>query len=654
MSKLYEMKELINKLNQASKAYYNSCSIMTEQEYDLLLNQLHILEDKYNIILSNSPTLNVGAKAVNTIPIINHEFPMLSLDKVHTVDEILSFAKGKPIMISIKLDGLSICAKYVNGDLVRIATRGNGEKGNDITFHASSFKNLPMKIDSEGEYTIAGECLITYNDFEEMNKVLPESEKYSNPRNLASGSLALLDPNESKKRNLRFVAWNVLDGENINEFHSKLYNASVIGGFDIVPYIILTKYTYEDIKNALKTIKKQAEEYSYPMDGAVITFVDSAYGKSLGSTSHHPLHSIAYKYEQDKVPTVLLDVEWTMGKTGALCPTAVFEPVEYDGTIIERASMHNCSVMNMLNPSIGCTCYVYKANSIIPQIYSCDDDGNKEIIIPDKCPICGGKTEIIKENLSEVLFCTNPACKGKLLGKLNNFVSKNAMDIKGMSESTLSTLISLKMISCYKDIYNLKQYKTKLSSLSGFGKRSVEKMLGAIENSKTVQLENFLVSLSIPGIGRSQAKELSKHFKYDYQKFFEALESKYDFTILDGFGTIMNRDLHEWWNTSYHTDNVKELVSYLTFIKPEQTNTFDVDLSGCTFVITGSLNRFKNRDELSDLITSLNGKVSGSISVKTTALINNDINSNSSKNNKAKTLGVPIITEDYFINKYGL
>ena len=653
MSKLYEMKELIKKLNDASAVYYNNNSIITDQEYDLLLDKLHILENECNIILSNSPTINVGTKAMNSINIVNHEFPMLSLDKVHTVDEMLSFAKGKPIMISIKLDGLSIAAKYVNGDLVRLTTRGNGEKGNDITFHAGSFKNLPLKINKFGEYTIAGECLITYDDFEKINESLSESEKYSNPRNLASGSLALLDPKESKKRNLKFVAWNILDGDKTNDFQHKLLNASFVG-FDIVPSIVLSEYDKNDIENALKSIKDKAVEMNYPMDGAVITFIDSAYGKSLGSTSHHPLHSIAYKYEQDKVPTKLLNVEWTMGKTGSLCPTAVFEPVEYDGTIIERASMHNCSVMNMLNPSIGCTCYVYKANSIIPQIYSCDDDGENKVAIPDTCPVCGGKTEIIKENLSEVLFCTNPACKGKLLGKLNNFVSKNAMDIKGMSEATLSTLISLKMITCYKDIYNLHQYKTKLSSLSGFGKRSVDKMLEAIENSKTVTLENFLVSLSIPGIGRSQAKELSKHFKYNYINFFNALETNYDFTILDGFGTIMNKDLHDWYKNTYHEDCIPELISYLTFMQPEQTGVVSVDLSGCTFVITGSLNKFKNRDELSDLITSLNGKVSGSISAKTTALINNDISSASSKNNKAKSLGIQIITEDEFISNYGL
>ena len=650
--KLYDMKNLISKLNHASNMYYNHTPVITDQEYDLLLKQLQDLETEMNVILSNSPTINVGAKAVDNINTVYHEFPMLSLDKVHTVEEILNFSKGKPIMISIKLDGLSISAKYSDGNLVRLCTRGNGEKGNDITFHASSFKNLPMKIDKSGDYTIAGECLITYDDFELMNSQLTESEKYANPRNLAAGSLALLDPKESKKRNLRFVAWNVLDGESVNEFDSKLNNANIYG-FDTVPQIVLTKYTYEDIENALVRIKEMAAEKKYPMDGAVITFVDSAYGKSLGTTSHHPLHSIAYKYEQDKVPTKLLDVEWTMGKTGSLCPTAIFEPVEYDGTIIERASMHNCSVMNMLNPSIGCTCYVYKANSIIPQIHSCDDDGEKEVIIPTQCPECGHPTEIRKDNLSEVLFCTNPSCKGKLLGKLNNFVSKNAMEIKGMSEATLSTLISLKMVSTYKDLYELDTYKTKLSALSGFGKRSVEKMLEAIENSKSVQLENFLAALSIPGIGRSQAKELSKHFNASYDNFIDALENNYDFTCLDGFGTIMNRDLHEWYKTLYYTDEISKLIEYLTFIIPEQTKS-DIDLTGKVFVITGSLNRFKNRDELVDIITSFNGKVSGSISSKTTALINNDINSNSSKNNKAKALHIPIMTEDDFINAYGI
>ena len=644
MDKIKRIKELVVQLNTYRNAYYNNSeSQISDYEYDNLFDELKQLEDETGVIMSNSPTQTVGYEVKSKLEKVKHSHPMLSLDKTKDVNDLIAFSNSKDCIVSLKLDGLTILNTYNNSELVQAETRGNGEEGEIVTHNARVFDNLPNNIPYDRKFEIEGEAIIAQPDFEKINV----NGEYKNCRNLASGSVRQLDNNITKDRHVRFIAWKIPFGVTA---YSIGFDIAARYGFEVVPY---EKYnsSKDDIHVIIEKLKAVAREKGYPIDGLVITYDNIEYGKSLGMTGHHPKHSLAFKFYDEEVTTTLRDVEWTMGKTGILTPTAVFEPVEIEGTTVERASLHNISVMKSLYSAQwyeGLQLDVYKANQIIPQVKrACDPNCicNRRLFIPEKCPICGGKTSIIKENSSEILVCDNSECKGKLLGKLSHFVSKNAVNIDGLSEQTLEKLIEFGWLKSFKDIYRLSEHKDEMSKLDGFGKRSVEKLLDAIEKSRNITLDRFIYALCIPLIGRSASKDIAKHFKYDYENL-----RKYGivthYTQLDGFGETMNDSLHQWLRENHLM--MELLASEFTFEKVEE-NSSDVDLSGKNFVITGSLTHYKNRDELVDLITSMGGKVSGSVSSKTSYLLNNDINSTSSKNRKAKELDVPIITEKDFI-----
>ena len=639
---------MINILNEASQAYYSGHPIMDDEQFDARLEDLKQFEEETGFIFSNSPTQNVGAKILTELKEISHSHPMLSLEKCHTVEELIKFANNKELVASIKLDGLTCSLTYKDGLFISAETRGDGYVGNDITEHVKKFKNIPLKINKEGTYIIDGEAIITNSDFSEVNK----NGEYKNSRNLAAGTLSVLDTSLVAKRKLSFFAWDVIEGGN-NSLKANLDEAKEIG-FDVVPYWHNFKLEQSKLQYIIDYIFDYAQEDGFPCDGIVFKFDDIEYGKSLGSTSHHFKNGIAYKAKDKVYETELVNIEWTMGKTGILTPTAVFKPVEIDGTTVERASVHNISILAKLDLHIGDAIKVYKANQIIPQVKRNVSADNREalnieaeyIVIPPTCPICGGKTEIKQDNDSKILICTNDNCKGKLLGKLTHFVSKNAMNIDGMSESTLEKFIELGWLTCFGDIYRLSTNASKMIELEGFGEKSVKKLLDAINTSKDTTLDRFIYALSIPLIGRSASKTISKYFNGSFDSFYkECCMNSFDFTVLDDFGETMNESINKYIEKNVFM--IGELSKHMRF--EEMKTSSNSNLSGFTFVITGSLNHFANRDEAKEKIEAAGGKVSGSVSAKTSYLVNNDANSTSGKNKKALELGVKIITEEELI-----
>lgn len=654
MDKVYEMKELIQTLISASEAYYNSGNtIMSDKEYDELFDKLKNMEQEIGVVMSNSPTQNVGAKVLTELNEVTHKYPMLSLDKCHSTEEIIKFAKGRDILAMIKLDGLTIRIKYENGNLISAETRGDGEAGSDVTEHVKQFLNVPLNIKHSGTYMIDGEAVITDNDF----KVVNANNEFANSRNLASGTLSVLDTSLVSKRKLRFIAWDIIEGEDSNSFVERLQGAENLG-FDIVPYCFVADYYApselddEKVMFFINKIKGFAGNLSLPMDGVVWKFNDVAYGKSLGATRHHFRNGIAYKFKDEAVESTLKDVEWTMGKTGVLTPTAVFEPVEIEGTMVERASLHNLSIMYGLwgrTWHSGLTVSVVKANQIIPQIIAVDypkeSSCAKRLDYPKICPFCKAETSVEINNSTKVLVCKNPSCNGKLLGMLKHFVSKNAMNIDGLSESTLEKFIDENLVSDFIDIYTLKGSYNDIVKMDGFGERSAEKLIQAIENSRNTTLERFINALSIPMIGKTASRTISKFFNGDFIDFYNNGLSNpdFDWTQLEYFGQAMDESIRAYANKDT-LEMVWELSTCLEFqaVNKSENNSLD----GKTFVITGKLNSFSNRDAVKDAIESHGGKVAGSVSKNTDYLVNNDILSTSGKNKKAKQLNVPIITEE--------
>lgn len=673
MRTIKQMKETVALLNHYRDAYYNKQeSLISDYEYDQLFDHLKDLEKQTGIILSNSPTQTVGYEVKSELQKVRHSHPMLSLDKTKSTEDLIMFAGNQDCILSCKLDGLTILLTYENGELVQAETRGNGEEGEIVTHNAKVFENIPLHINYTGHLEVEGEAIITYYDFEKINKSINDpSEKYKNPRNLASGSVRQLDSNVASKRHIKFVAWKVptdfdddinidkyITDESLNRNNSVFLKLRHIKrlGFDIVPF-----YTYsnnsedkENIGEMIEHLKQKANEMGYPIDGMVMTYDDIEYGKSLGYTGHHPKHSIAFKFYDEVYETVLKSVEWTMGKSGILTPTAVFESVEIDGTAVERASVHNVSILNELELIPGDTVTVYKSNQIIPQIsenLSANERHNrgiyKNVPIPTNCPVCGASTATVRNINTNTLICTNPNCKGKLLGQLTHFVSKNAMNIDGLSEATLEKFIDLGWVTCFEDIYNLDVQKEDMEKLEGFGKQSTKKLLTSIEKSTNTTLDRFIYALCIPLIGRSASKTISNYFGGDFERFYkEGCLQYFEFESLEDFGSAMADSIRKYLDENIH--KIRNLADYMDFQIPQSKSSNN--LAGMTFVITGSLNHFENREVAKATIESNGGRVSGSVSAKTTYLVNNDINSTSGKNKKAKELGVTIITEEQLIN----
>ena len=645
------MKGLVSILNEASDHYYNSGNpIMTDAQFDARLAELKQLEEETGFVFANSPTQNVGYKVLTELKEVTHSHPMLSLEKCHTVEELIKFANNKELVASIKLDGLTVSLTYKDGILTSAETRGNGYVGSDITEHIKQFKNVPLKINKSDTYIIDGEAIITDEDFAEINK----DGEYKNSRNLAAGTLSVLDTSLVAKRKLKFYAWDVITGDS-NNLSNNLSEARILG-FDAVPFWSSSTLDSKKLQATLDYIFDFAKEEGLPCDGIVFKYDDIEYGKSLGATSHHFRNGIAYKAKDEVYETELLDVEFTMGKTGVLTPTAVFKPVEIDGTTVERASLHNISILRDLNLCIGDTIEVYKANQIIPQVKRNVSAEQREYIEAieaptvdglDYCPICHSETSFVTENSSTVLVCTNDNCKGKLLGKLTHFVSKNAMNIEGLSEATLEKFIEFGWLTRFEDIYHLSVERDNMVKLDGFGVKSVMNLLSSINKSTNTTLDRFIYALSIPLIGRSASKTISKYFNGDFDRFYkECCMSGFDFTVLDDFGEAMNESINDY--IEKNVVMIGNLAKEMDFEKHQITSSSN-SLLGKTFCITGSLNHFTNRDEVKEKIELAGGKVSGSVSAKTSYLVNNDVESTSGKNKKAKELNIPIISEEELI-----
>lgn len=641
---------MINILNEASYAYYSGNPIMSDSQFDARLKDLQEFEKETGIIFSNSPSINVGAKILNNLPEVEHNHLMLSLEKVHSPSEIIKFANEKELVASIKLDGMTASLLYENGVFIRGESRGNGYIGSDITEHIKQFLNVPMTINKDGTYIIDGECVITDEDFAEINK----NNEYKNSRNLIAGTLSSLDTSIVSQRKAKFIAWDVIDGGNGDNLKGNLDEANELG-FTVVPFWSAINLEEKKLQNTLDYIFEYAKEDGYPNDGIVFKFNDIEYGKSLGKTEHHFKSGIAYKKEDDTVKTELVDIDWTVGKSGQITPTAVFKPVELLGSIIERASVHNVSILTKLDLHIGDTIEIVKANTVIPQIrrnISADEREalGKEpdyIAIPGVCPVCGGHTEIKQDNDSKVLICTNDNCKGKLLGKLTHFVSKNAMNINGMSEATLEKFIELGWLTRFEDIYYLDVERDQMMKLDGFGEKSVRNLLTSIHKSTDTTLDRFIYALSIPLIGRSASKTISKYFNGNFDQFYkECCMNQFDFTVLDDFGETMNGSINDY--IEKNVVMIGNLAKEMNFEK-QQTTSGSNSLSGKTFCITGSLNHFANRDEAKEKIETAGGKVVNSVSSKLDYLVCNE-ESNSSKYKKAVSLNIKIVNEAELIS----
>lgn len=648
---------MISILNDASYAYYNTGNpIMSDKEFDMRLEDLKELEKETGIVFSNSPTQDVvGWPILDELPKAVHNHEMLSLNKCHSIQEIVEFSNNKELVASVKLDGMTASLLYENGIFVKGESRGNGHVGVDITEHIKQFMNIPLKINKKNRYIVDGECIISDDDFAKIN----QNGEYKNSRNLIAGTLNSLDTTVVSQRRAKFIVWDVIEGGNSNNLTDNLNDAESLG-FSVVPFWYPVNLESKKLQSTLDYVFEYASDEGFPCDGVVFKFNDIEYGKSLGKTEHHFRNGIAYKKEDDVYKTKLIDVEWNCGKSGQLTPVAIFEPVDIDGSIVNRASLHNVSIFEDLNLCIDDTIEIYKANMIIPQIKRNVSAEQRQYIeaieaptiyIPEYCPICGCKTKIKQDNNSKVLVCTNENCKGKLLSKLTHYVSKNAMDIKGLSESTLEKFIELGWINDFKDIYLLKHHATEMVKFDGFGETSVKKLLNSIEKSRITTLDRFIYSLSIPLIGRSASKTIAECFNYDFNGLLDnfGFWKGFDWAALDGFGKAMSDSMDK-----FITDNVTkyfvDLPGYLIFKKPETTSNSN-SLESKVFCVTGSLNRFTNRDEIKEKIESLGGKVSNTVNAKTDYLVCNEA-SNSSKYKKAQSLGVKIVNEDELIKMF--
>lgn len=638
--KLNRMKELIEILNNASRLYYQySTPIMTDFEYDKLYDELEKLEKETNTILSNSPTQNVEPEAIDSLVKVEHPAPMLSLSKTKSISELASFLGNQEGLISWKLDGLTIVLTYKDGKLSSGVTRGNGIIGEVVTENVKKFKNIPLTIPYKGTLVVRGEAVIKYSDFNKMNEELDDdSSQYKNPRNLCSGSVRQLDSKVTAKRNVNCIIFALIESEKKFKLKSEEFEWLKSLGFDVVEY---HKVTSNNIEEQVLYFKNKINEYDIPSDGLVLLYNDIEYGKQLGTTAKYPKNAIAFKWQDETAETKLIDVDWLVSRTGLINPVAVFEPVELEGTIVSRASLHNVSILQGLSLGIGDTILVYKANMIIPQIADNLTQSNS-LAIPNKCPVCNHEAKIISSNDVKYLYCMNDFCPAKLVKRLSQFTSRNAMNIEGLSDAIINKLADEGLIKTYADIYNLKRYKNDIISFEGFGEKSYDNLINSIEKSRNVKLANFIFALGIPDIGLSRAKLICKNYSNDINKIrnltFEELSK------IDGIGEIIAKG---WIDTFNNNDFIKELELLLKEVNFTDTSIDNNQpLKDLTFVITGSVNNFTNRDELVEYIESYGGKVVKAISNNVNYLINNDITSTSTKNTKAKELGIKIISEN--------
>lgn len=656
-----KINELVEYLNTCRDEYYNhNRSIISDKEYDDLFDKLAELENESGIVLSNSPTQSVGYKVVDGLEKVEHDKPMLSLDKTKSYKDIIKFCDDKDALFMHKMDGLTLCVTYNDGSLYRVETRGDGITGEDITHNAGSILGIPKTIPNTGIIHLYGEAIITIKDFDYINYKLPESEKFANARNLASGSVRQYDSSICKNRKVRFICWNANELSTDGTMTSGLDEADKLGFITVYrrTRLSLPNWTEEHIKEMFENMKLRADTVNYPIDGIVVMFNNIEYGESLGRTGHHFRNGIAFKFYDDTYETHLTNIEYSIGKTGTLTPVAIFEPVQIDGATVTRASLSNLSIMkSTLNkPFVGQTIYVSKRNQVIPKVEYCLDGEpihGEELLFPLVCPYCGASTYVEKDNNGpEILVCTGNDCIGSLLRKFSTFVSKQAMNIDGLSDKTLEKFIKLGWIHKYSDIYTqIPKHSHELSKMEGFGEKSVTAILDSIEKSKTTTLAKLFIALNIENIGKQNATELEKFFNNDPNNVLKMnIEGpngiRENLSKVNGFGDIMVDSVCKWRRNANDMTEYMDLIDILTFTKKADKVTDK--LSGMNFVITGSVNLYKNRNELVSVIESNGGKVQSGVNKDTTYLINNDVNSNSSKNKKAKELGVKIISEEEF------
>ena len=645
MDKKARIKELVEILNKAAKSYYvDAVEIMPNIEYDKLYDELVKLEKETNVVLSNSPTQNVGYETASELPKKAHESPMLSLDKTKSVTELEDWLGDNEALLSWKMDGLTIVLTYRGGELVEAVTRGNGIIGEVITNNAKNFQNVPLKIEYKGELILRGEAVIKYSDFKRINESISDADaKYKNPRNLCSGSVRQLNPAVTRERKVYFNVFNVVKADNIDFENSKAkqFEWAKNEGFDVVEY----KFTNRaSLANDIADFESRIADNDIPSDGLVLLLDDIALGERLGSTAKFPRNAMAFKWSDERQTTKLKYIEWSPSRTGLINPVAVFEPVELEGTTVSRASLHNVSIFEELMLGVGDEISVYKANMIIPQVYENLTKSNTEKV-PKICPACGKDTTIKKDNESKVLLCTNPDCQVKHIKQYALMASRDALNIDGLSESTLEKFLSKGFIKSDSDLFHLDKFKDEIINMDGFGKRSYEKLIAALDEAKNTTVSRFLYSLGIAGIGSANAKMIAKYFDNDIDRIVSA--SKDDLLEIEGIGEVLANSIADFFKSEKNIENVESLRKILKFEK-EESGGGD-KLSGKVCVITGSLQHFSNRNELKELIEKNGGKVSGSVSSKTNYLINNDTASNSSKNKKAKELGVEIISEEDFL-----
>lgn len=645
-SKNERMKELVSLLNKASRAYYQEAQeIMSNYEYDRLYDELKELEDELGITLSNSPTVNVGYEVVSELPKERHESPMLSLDKTKEVEELKNFVGDQKVLMSWKMDGLTVVLTYRDGKLYKAVTRGNGEVGEVITNNAKVFKNVPVQIAYQGELILRGEAVIGYKDFEKINQEIEDVDaRYKNPRNLCSGSVRQLNNQITAKRNVMFYAFTLVQADGVDFQNSRACQMEWLKsqGFTTVEYYMVTRDTVED---EVAKFSSKISENDFPSDGLVLTYDDIAYGRSLGRTAKFPRDSFAFKWQDEIRETVLREIEWSPSRTGLINPVAIFDPVELEGTTVSRASVHNISIMEELELGIGDRIEVYKANMIIPQIAeNLTRSGVKDI--PCKCPVCQGETKIRQVGNAKALYCMNPECQAKHVKSFALFVSRDALNIEGLSEATLEKFIAMGYIKEYADIFHLERYREEICRMEGFGEKSYQNLTESIEKARTTTLPRVIYGLGIANIGLANAKMICKEFKNDVEAMLQATEE--DLSAISGVGGVIAGAFVTYFRQEKHLESFRNLLKELVLPEEEGEEKEQI-FAGVNFVITGSVEHFANRNEVKALIESLGGKVTGSVTSKTNYLINNDVASTSSKNKKANELGIPIISEETFL-----